>query len=147
MRTASYYGSKPFNAARSQRERINKKMPNKKAWKLYQRYVDGWRAIPLGERKALIADVVAEHAKYMTPQHATGGRETMIEDMAAFQSKYPGGWFEVGNVSAHHDVALLTWVLVQPDGNVLAKGHDQIRISAEGKIAELITFAPSVSEP
>ena len=49
-------------------------------------------------------------------------------------------------MSAHHDVALLTCVLVQADGNVFAKGHDQIRISAEGKIVGLTTFAPSVSQ-
>jgi hypothetical protein len=47
----------------------------------------------------------------------------------------------------HHDVALLTWLLVQADGTVLAKGHDQIRVSPEGKIVDLLTFAPSVSEP
>ena len=58
-----------------------------------------------------------------------------------------GGYFDVEDVSTHHDVALLTWLLVQPDGTVLAKGHDQIRVSPEGKIVELLTFAPSVSEP
>jgi hypothetical protein len=51
------------------------------------------------------------------------------------------------DVSAHHDVALLTWLLVQADGTVLVKGHDQIRVSPEGKIVNLITFAPSVSKP
>ncbi len=122
-------------------------MQNKEAWELYQRYVDGWKSISPDARKILIADVVAEDAKYTTPQHESGGRETMIEDMAAFQSNYPGGRFDVGDVSAHHEVALLTWVLVQADGSVLVKGHDQIHISAEGKIDELITFAPSVSEP
>lgn len=122
-------------------------MQNKEAWELYQRYVDGWKSISPDERKILIADVVAEDAKYTTPQHESGGRETMIEDMAAFQSNYPGGRFDVGDVSAHHEVALLTWVLVQADGSVLVKGHDQIHISAAGKIDELITFAPSVSEP
>ncbi|MDR3616765.1 MAG: nuclear transport factor 2 family protein [Candidatus Obscuribacterales bacterium] len=122
-------------------------MQNKEAWKLYQRYVDGWKPISAEERKTLVAEVVAEDAKYITPQHVIGGRETMIEDMAAFQGKYPGGRFDVGDVSAHHDVALFTWVLVQADESVLVKGHDLIRISAEGKIAELITFAPSTSEP
>ena len=75
------------------------------------------------------------------------GRETAIEDMAAFQKSFPGGRFDVGGVSAHHDVALLTWVLVQADGKVFARGHDQIRIAPDGKIASLITFAPSVASP
>ena len=67
--------------------------------------------------------------------------------MAAFQQKFPGGRFDVADVSAHHDVALLTWVLVQADGTIFARGHDQIRVSREGKIANLITFPPSVSAP
>ena len=75
------------------------------------------------------------------------GRETAIEDMAAFQKSFPGGRFDVGDVSAHHDLALLTWVLVQADGKVFARGHDQIRIAPDGKIASIITFAPSVTSP
>ena len=71
----------------------------------------------------------------------------MIEDMATFQSKFPGGHFDVGDVSAHHDVALLTWVLIQPDGKEVARGHDQLRVSPEGKIASIVTFAPSVPQP
>jgi len=41
----------------------------------------------------------------------------------------------------------LTWVLVYADGKVFARGHDQIRVSPEGKIISLITFAPSVEKP
>ena len=122
-------------------------MTNQEAWRLYERYLEGWKAISSKERAAIIAEVVAEDVQYCTPKHASGGRETMIEDMAAFQERFPGGQFDVGDVSAHHDVALLTWVLVQADGSVLAKGHDQIRVSPEGKIVGLITFAPSVSKP
>jgi hypothetical protein len=72
---------------------------------------------------------------------------TIIGDMAAFQKKYPGGHFEVGDVSAHDNFALLTWVMILPDGKVLARGHDAIRVSAEGKIVSVITFAPSVGKP
>jgi hypothetical protein len=85
--------------------------------------------------------------KYSTRLHESGGRQTVIEDMAAFQQKFPGGHFDVGDVSAHHDVALLTWVLVQADGTVFAKGHDEISVQPEGKIVNLITFPPSVSKP
>jgi hypothetical protein len=67
--------------------------------------------------------------------------------MAAFQTKFPGGHFGIGDVSGHHEHALLTWVLVQADGTLLANGHDQIRVSQEGKIVSLITFPPSTSNP
>ncbi|HYQ42546.1 MAG TPA: nuclear transport factor 2 family protein [Polyangiaceae bacterium] len=122
-------------------------MTNQEAWKIYGRYVQGWSAISDEERRQIANEVIAEDARYSTPQHASGGRETMIDDMAAFQQKFPGGRFEVGDVSAHRDVALLTWVLVLADGEIFARGHDQIRVSPTGQITELITFAPSVPEP
>ena len=120
---------------------------NQDAYKLYQKYVEGWKAISDEERARIAAEVLDENAEYATPQHETGGRDTMIQDMAAFQKQFPGGRFDVGDVSAHHDVALLTWVLVTADEKEVARGHDQIRVSPEGKIASLITFAPSVSQP
>ena len=122
-------------------------MTNPEAWKVYAKYVEGWKPISKEERIRITAEVVAEDVEYCTSRHESGNRETAMDDMAAFQEKFPGGHFEVGDVSAHHDVALLTWVLVQANGEVFAQGHDQIRVSSEGIIQSLITFAPSVSKP
>jgi len=119
---------------------------NQEAWKLYERYVEAWSPIPDEQRKAIIAEVTTEDFDYFTPSFH-GGRETIIEDIEGFQKKFPGAHFDVEDGSMHHDVALFTWVLIQPDGTALAKGHDQIRISTEGKIANLITFAPSAPKP
>lgn len=118
-------------------------MTNNEAWNLYKRYVDAWKPIPDVQRRAVIEDVVDENVRYFTPQHESGGRHTIIEDIEAFQQKFPGGRFEVGDVSAHHDTALLTWVLIDADGKELARGHDQILVSPNGQIVGLTTFAPS----
>jgi hypothetical protein len=133
-------------AIRSERVKANV-ITNQEALAIYKRYVDGWRAISSEQRTKIATDVIAENVQYSTPRHESGGRETIIEDMVTFQNKFPEGHFDVGDVSAHHDVALLTWVLVQADGKIFARGHDQIRVSADGKIMSLITFAPSVSKP
>lgn len=117
------------------------------AWDVYRRYVDAWRAIPDEQRRNIASSVLAEGVRYSTPRHATGGRQTVIDDMETFQAKFPGGHFDIGDVSAHHDVALLTWILVSADETVVARGHDQIRVSADLVITELITFAPSVTSP
>ena len=122
-------------------------MTNQEAWKLYQGYLEGWKAISDERRAEIAAEVLSEDLQYSTALHGSGGRRNATEDMAAFQQKFPGGRFDVGDVSAHHDIALLTWVLVQADGTIFAKGHDQIRVSPEGKIINLITFPPSVSTP
>lgn len=122
-------------------------LTNQSAWQIYEKYLSGWNSAAEEQRVKIATEVVAEDAWYSTPRHATGGRATIVGDMAAFQKKYPGGHFEVGDVSAHHDSALLTWVMILPDGKVLARGHDAIRVSAEGKIVSVVTFAPSADKP
>jgi hypothetical protein len=119
---------------------------NRQVWKLYARYADAWKPNSDQERTKMLADVLDKDFYYQTPEFE-GGLDTLLKDMAGIQKKVPGGYFEMEDVSAHHDVALLTWLLVQADGTVLVKGHDQIRVSPEGKIVNLITFAPSVSKP
>jgi hypothetical protein len=122
-------------------------MTNAQAWTMYAKYVEGWNDITDEQRAKIAAEILAENVQYMTPRHDWTGRATIIEDMASFQKKFPKGHFEIGDVSANHDVALLTWVLVQADGKVLARGHDQMRVSPDGKIVNLITFAPSQEKP
>lgn len=120
---------------------------NQEAWKIYARYLEGWKPISDEQRIRISAEVVAEDVQYSTPRHEWGNRQTVMEDMAAFQARFPGGHFDVGDVSVHHDVALLSWLLIQADGTLFARGHDQIRVSSEGKISNIITFAPSVPTP
>ena len=122
-------------------------LTNKKAWDIYEKYLEGWKPISKKEREKISSEIMVENVEYTTPRHESGDRYTAIKDMEAFQARVPGGHFEIRDVSAHHDVALVTWDLIQANGESFAKGHDQIRISKEGKIIGLITFAPSVSKP
>lgn len=115
-------------------------------WKLYTQYANAWKPNSDQVRTKMLADVLDKDFHYPTPEFE-GGLDSLLEGMAGIQKKVPGGYFDVEDVSTHHDVARLTWLLVQPDGTVLAKGHDQIRGSPEGKIVSLLTFAPSVSQP
>jgi hypothetical protein len=119
---------------------------NQEVWKLYAQYANAWKPNSDQQRTRMLAEVLDKDFHYQTPEFE-GGLDILLEDMQGIQNKVPGGYFNVEDVSTHHDVSLLTWLLVQADGTVLAKGHDQIRVSAEGKIVDLLTFAPSVSEP
>ncbi|RXH57509.1 putative isomerase [Granulicella sibirica] len=119
-------------------------MTKEEVGKLYGRYVKAWKAISVEKRMKILEDVFAADVQYLVPEFQ-GGREAALEDMAGFQEKFPGAHFEVTEISAHHDVALMTWVLVQLDGTHAMTGHDSLRISSEGKIVNLITFGPSVA--
>ena len=117
-------------------------MTKLQALQIYQSYVEAWKPIPDAQRKEILSDVFEETVDYLVPEYV-GGSSAAIEDMERFQRQYPGAHFQVENVSAHHEVALFKWVLVLPDGKVTVKGHDSVRFSPAGKIANLLTFGPS----
>lgn len=121
---------------------------NNQAWKLYERYISAWNTNSMEQRLKISTEVLSEDIEYQTVRHdLTSGRSLVIEDMATFHERFPGGHFEIGDVSSHHDVALLTWVIVLADGKEFARGHDQITVDRNGRISKIITFGPSAKDP
>ncbi|MER8443381.1 nuclear transport factor 2 family protein [Mesorhizobium sp. M1066] len=123
-------------------------MTNQEAWTLYQKYISAWNTTSIEERLKIANEVLSETIEYQTARHdLSTGRSLVIEDMATFHERFPGGHFEIGDVSAHHNVALLTWVIIQADGKEFARGGDQITVDRNGQISKIITFAPSEKNP
>lgn len=123
-------------------------MTNHEAWKIYERYVSAWNTTSIEQRLAIAAEIMVENIEYHTVRHDwCVGRAQVIEDMATFHERFPGGHFEIGDVTAHHNVALLTWVIIQANGTEFARGHDQLTIDQNGKITKIITFGPSSNKP
>lgn len=123
-------------------------MTNQQAWEIYEKYISAWNTTSIEKRLEIANDVLSENIEYQTVRHdLSTGRSLVIEDMATFHERFPGGHFEIGDVSAHHDVALLTWVIIQANGGEFARGHDQIRVDRDGKISKITTFGPSVTNP
>jgi SnoaL-like domain len=120
---------------------------NKDAWNLYAKYVSAWNADSLDTQRRIINEVTTDNIQYRTRNHDSGGRPEILQDIATFRKTFPGGHFEIGDVSSHHDVALLTWVIIKADGKEAARGGDQLRITPEGKIASLLTFPPATKTP
>jgi hypothetical protein len=84
---------------------------------------------------------------YRIPRMEGIGPAIVIQDITEFQAKFPGGKFALHSVSKHHDVALMEWQLILPDGTLSVRGHDAIRVTPGGKLGQIITFAPSALEP
>ena len=141
----------PIHAQQSRRLVGNEEtamVDKSEAWRLYSRLHTAWNSNSLDERVKIAAEVLDENIEYQTVRHnTTFGRALVIEDMETFHEIFPGGHFEIGDVSAHHNVALLTWVLIQADGTEFARGGDQITVGPNGKIVKIITFGPSSKSP
>jgi hypothetical protein len=111
---------------------------------LYKRYVEAWSAISDLERRNILDSVLDTDIIYRIPRMEGTGHAIVINDMNEFQTKFPGGKFALHSVSEHHDVALMEWQLILPDGTPSVLGHDAIRITSGGKLGQIITFAPSI---
>lgn len=123
-------------------------MTNQEAWKLYEKYVSAWNTTSIEQRLKIAAETLAENSEYHTVRHdLCTGRSQVIEDMATFHERFPGGHFEIGDVSSHHNVALLTWIIIQADGKEFARGHDQLAVDRNGMISKITTFGPSAKNP
>jgi hypothetical protein len=117
-----------------------------RAVELYKQYVQAWAAISDQERRRILDSVLESDVSYRIPRMEGTGHAIVIEDMNEFQTKFPGGKFALHSFSEHHDVALMEWQLIQPDGTPSILGHDAVRVTPGGKFGQIITFAPSTLE-
>ena len=101
-----------------------------KAVDRYRQYVEAWAAISDQERRAILNSVLATDIHYRIPRMEGTGHSIVIEDMNAFQEKFPGGKFALRSVSEHHDVALMEWQLILPDGTPAVVGHGEHGVEA-----------------
>jgi hypothetical protein len=118
-----------------------------KAVELYKYYVTAWSAISDQERRNILNTVLEAEIIYRIPRIEGTGHQIVIDDMKQFQAQFPGGQFALHSVSEHHDIALMEWQLILPDGTPGVLGHDAIRVTPEGKLEQIVTFAPSTLEP
>ena len=120
---------------------------NHEARAVYETYLRAWNTTDADERSKIADEVLSDKIEYLTKKHdLSTGRALVLEDMASFHDAFPGGHFEIGGVSAHHDVALVTWVIIQADGKEAARGPDLITVDASGRISKITTFPP-LEEP
>jgi hypothetical protein len=148
MGLVSLLFSASAQAAPNPAERGGPVVTNYEAWKLYEKYLSAWNTTSIEQRLKIATETLSENIEYQTVRHDLSiGRSLVIEDIATFHERFPGGHFEIGGVSSHHNVALLTWVIIQADGKEFARGHDQITVDHDGKISKITTFAPSAKDP
>jgi len=120
-------------------------MPSK-AVELYKHYAIAFSAISDQERRKILGSVLDTKVIYRNPTMEGTGHQIVIDDIEGFQKQFPGGRFALHSFSEHHDVALMEWQMIHADGTPGPRGHDAVRVTPEGKFAQIVTFAPSTLE-
>src|SRR3954468_16691286 len=108
MHNISDAGAAIFSSATGQAApdpaRTGGSMTNQEAWKLYEKYLGAWNTTSIEQRLKIANEVLDENIEYQTARHDLSiGRSLVIEDMATFHERFPGGHFEIGDVSSHHN--------------------------------------------
>ena len=104
---------------------------------LVEQYIAVWNETDGDKRRALIADVFTEDARYTDPLGAVTGHDGIDRFVAGAQQQFGGLTFSLpAEPDAHHDLARFQWYL---GAEPVAIGFDVVELE-DGKIAAVHGF-------
>ena len=114
---------------------------------LVDRYFAAWNTTDPEHRTGLIAETWAEDGAYLDPVAEGEGHAGIDAMIAGFQGQFPGLRFHRNAaIDVHHDRLRFSWVLVAPDGPVIAAGTDVAMLSGDGRFQSVTGFFDQVPD-
>ena len=104
-------------------------------------YIAMWNEADAGQRRALVAQTVADDATYIDPLMSGTGIDEIVAMIGAAQGQFPGHRFTLaGTPDAHHDRVRFTWTLAPDGGAPVAVGVDFATIAEDGRLRAITGF-------
>ena len=95
-------------------------------------YIAMWNETDAGRRRALIARIWTEGARYLDPVMQGDGRSGIDAMVEGVQQRFPGHRFRrTSDVDAHHDRLRFCWELAPESGPALVKGTDMAVVAGD----------------
>ncbi len=108
---------------------------------LVDRYFAAWNETDAAERDQLITGTWAEDGTYLDPVMGGEGHAGIAAMIAGFGAQFPGLRFHRNaTIDAHNDRLRFSWVLVAPNGPVIAAGTDVALLSNDGRLQSVTGF-------
>ena len=105
------------------------------------RYMDMWNEAEATTRRVIVDEVWTTDALSVDPLSSVQGRADIDAMVARVQDAYPGHRFRpVGESFLHNDRLLFFWEMVDTAGSVVVTGLDSVRLSPDGRFADLAGF-------
>jgi hypothetical protein len=108
-------------------------------------YLTAWNATDPAARRAAIARVYTEDARYADPLADVTGHDQLDALIAAAHDQFPGFVFTpMGSVDGHHDQARFTWGLGPAGAEPVVVGSDVVTLAEDGRISLVLGFLDRV---
>ena len=112
---------------------------------LAARYLSAWNQTDPAARRAAVADLFTEDARYTDPLADVTGRDAIEATIAAVQAQFPGFVFRLaGPVDAHHEQVRFTWHLGPEGQEAPIAGFDVAVTDGDGRIRAVLGFLDRV---
>ena len=104
-------------------------------------YLALWNEADDSARTAALTRDWAADARYADPLMQGEGPAGISAMIAAARSHFPGHRFELSGIpDGHGPFTRLSWCLVSPSGEAVARGMDLPRLDAAGRVTEVVGF-------
>ncbi|MGY1591950.1 nuclear transport factor 2 family protein [Geodermatophilus sp. SYSU D00708] len=112
---------------------------------LAARYLAAWNQTDPAARRAVVAELFTEDARYTDPLADVAGRDAIEATIAAVQAQFPGFVFRLaGPVDAHHEQVRFTWHLGPEGEEAPIAGFDVAVTDGDGRIRAVLGFLDRV---
>ncbi|MEV6628671.1 nuclear transport factor 2 family protein [Amycolatopsis sp. NPDC051106] len=111
---------------------------------IVEQYIAVWNETDGDKRRALIAELFTDGARYTDPLGAVAGHDGIDQFVGGAQQQFAGLTFSLpAEPDAHHDLARFQWYLGTPGAEPVAIGFDVVELE-DGKIAHVHGFLDKI---
>ena len=115
-------------------------MTERDATGVYKAYFAVFAETSSMKREELLRSVAAEDILYSNPGVCGTGIDTLLDHIARFQERFPGGHFRINWVRQQHDQLLGEWTQLADDGSEIITAHSYAHLDGDGLIAQFAGF-------
>lgn len=105
------------------------------------KYGDAWNENDAETRRALLREVLAEHAVYCDPTVEVTGADGLAKHIG--QTRQAFGDYRIDRTSGweeHHGYGRFAWRMSSTDDEVIVEGFDVVRVDRAGRLQTIIGF-------
>ena len=115
-------------------------MSDDKVYK-YDLYLAAWSDVPGDERARMLRESLSEEIVFSNPMQTRRGLDAVMEHLAGFQQRSPGGSFRLNNMVGWANYGLAEWQLVDAEGKAGFSGYDVVTFDDRGLISTILLFS------